>query len=419
MKQIGSENGQMLIMVALCLPVLMGFVALAVDVGVMFHTKRQLQIAADAAAIGAALDYKFNGSLSSAQQAGLNAASTNGVTNGVNGATVAINMPPVDGPNAGVAGLIEAVVTQPNPTFFLSVLNTNSVTIGARAISGSGPGDGCVWALAKSGSDISITGSGTISIPGCEVFDNSDSTNALTLTGSGSLTAKAIGIVGNYSKTGSGSIYPTPVTGTAPVADPLSSLQFPAVNTGGCSSAVSYSDSSAHTIGPGCYNGISNTGSGSLTLTPGNYTINGNFSSTGSGGINFGAGTYIITGSLSISGSGPLNGTGVTFFTQGTTSVSGSSGLNLSAPTSGPDDGLLFFQSRNDTSSITISGSSNMSLQGIIYAPSSALSFSGSGSANIYTDLIVDSVSFTGSTPFTNYSTINSSSVLGKIGLEE
>ncbi len=406
-------------MVALCLPVLMGFLALSVDVGLMFHAKRQMQTAADAAVLAAALDYKFNGSVWSAKQAGQSAATANGVTNGVNGASVAINMPPVAGPSAGASGLIEAIVSQPNHTFFLRVLNSNSVTIGARAVSGSGPGDGCVWALAKSGTDISITGSGVISIPDCEVFDNSDSTNALTLTGSGSLTAKAIGIVGNYRKTGSGSISPKPVTGIAPVSDPLSNLVFPTVNTGGCSAAKSYSDSSPHTLGPGCYNGISLTGSGSLTLTPGNYTINGNLTASGSAGINFGAGQYIVTGNLGVTGSGPLSGSGITFYTQGTTSVTGSSSFNLSAPTSGANSGLLFFQSRSDTNAITVSGSSNMQLQGIIYAPSSALSFNGSGSANIYTDLVVDSVSFTGSTPFKNYSDINSSSVLGRIGLEE
>lgn len=420
MKHLRSEHGQTLIMVAFCLPLLLGFLALAVDVGVLFQAKRQLQTAADAAVLAAALDYKFNGSVSSAQQAGLTAASANYVTNGVNGTTVTIDIPPVNGPFAGSSGHLEAVVTQPHPTFFMRLFGTNSVTIVARAVSGAGAGDGCVWALAKVGDDFSITGSGTISVPGCDIFDNSDSSNALTLTGSGSLTAKAIAIVGNYTRTGSGSISPTPVTGTAPVADPLSNLVFPTVNTSGCSAAQNFTGSTAHQLEPGCYDGISNTGSGSLTLTSGNYTINGSFTSTGSGAVNLGAGQYIVTGNLSLTGSGALTGSGVTFYTEGTTSVTGSSALNLSAPTSGPDSGLLFFQSRSDTNAISITGSSNMNLQGIIYAPDSPLTFTGSGSTNIYTDLVVDSVSFTGSTPFQNYAAINSSSVLGgKIGLQE
>jgi hypothetical protein len=332
---------------------------------------------------------------------------------------VTINIPPARGPSAGAAGLIEAVVSKPTPTLFLRVLESKQFKVAARAVAGSGPGNACVWALANSGTDISITGSGIISIPGCDIFDNSDSSNALTMTGSGSLAAKSIGIVGKYQKTGSGSITPTPVTGIAPVADPLSGLQFPTYSTSGCSAAQNFTGSTPHSLSPGCYNGISVTGSGGLTLTPGSYVINGSLTAGGTGGINFGTGQYIVTGAMSVTGSGPLNGSGVTFYTKGQTTVSGSSALTLSAPTSGPTSGLLFFQSRTDSSAISISGSSNMNLKGIIYAPDSALGFNGSGSTNIYTDLIVDSVSFTGSTSFQNYSAISSSSVLGRIGLSE
>jgi uncharacterized membrane protein len=40
---------------------LMGFLALGVDVGVLFNTKREMQIAADAGATAAALEYLHNG----------------------------------------------------------------------------------------------------------------------------------------------------------------------------------------------------------------------------------------------------------------------------------------------------------------------------------------------------------------------
>ena len=40
--------------VVLCIVVLLGFVALVMDVGVLFYTKRQLQSIADSAALGAA-----------------------------------------------------------------------------------------------------------------------------------------------------------------------------------------------------------------------------------------------------------------------------------------------------------------------------------------------------------------------------
>jgi hypothetical protein len=186
-------------------------------------------------------------------------------------------------------------------------------------------------------------------------------------------------------------------------------------------------------LGPGTYTSISNNG-GTLTLTPGNYiingnlsnnggsmilgagnyTINGNFSNNGNASLTLGAGLYIVTGNVQLTGSGTLSGTGVTFYTEGNTAVSGSSTLNLAAPTSGPYDGILFFQSRSDNQSIQISGSSNMTLEGIIYAPDAALTFSGSSSSTIYTDLVVDSVDFSGSTSFQSYQALNPNGPLAR-----
>jgi len=460
MRTMSDESGQTLIFVALSLTVLMGFMAMAVDVGVLFRAKRNMQIAADAAAVAGALDYEYNASNTSAKAAAAAAATANGVTNGVGGVSVIIHTPPADGPNTGSGGFVEAIVTQPNPTFFMRVFNLSSVTVAARAVAGGATNSGCVWALGLTGTDIPITGSGTISISNCDLFDNSDSSNALTLTGSGSLTAKAIGIVGGYRETGSGRISPTPVTGTAPASDPLSSLQAPTIPsskgsgcknytgqaiTPGCWKNVSFNGSASHSIPAGNYvfngglknsgsgsltlgagnyiinGGLSNTGSGTLALGAGNYTINGNFNTTGSGSLTLGSGLYIVTGNLSLTGSGSLDGTGITFYTEGATSVTGSSSVDISAPTTGTYNGVLFYQARGDTDNIAITGSSNMTLKGIIYAPDADLSFTGSGSSNIYTDLIVDSVSFTGSTSFNDYAALNTSSVLqlGKLSLVE
>jgi Flp pilus assembly protein TadG len=444
MKMRSDESGQVLVLVALSMTLLMGFMALAIDVGVLFRAKRNVQIVADAAAVAGALDFQYNQSATSAKAAAQTAATANGVTNGSNGAVVTINTPPADGPNAGSKGFVEAIVTQPNPTVFAATFaalfhgtSRSKITVAARAVAGGSTNSGCVWALATSGADIALTGSGSISIPTCAIFDDSNSGAALQLTGSGSITAKAIGIVGGYSDVGSGTINPTPVTGTAPASDPLASLVAPPVPTGtgcinytgqaitpGCWNNVSFTGSVNHTIPVGNYvfnGGLSNTGSGTLTLGAGNYTINGNFQDTGSGSVNLGAGLYIVTGNLGLTGSGALNGTGVTFYTEGNTTVTGSSSVDLTAPTSGAYDGVLLFQSRTDNDPIQITGSSAMTLEGIIYAPDAALSFTGSGGTQIYTDLIADSVSFTGSTSFQDYAVLNTTSVLasGKLSLVE
>jgi uncharacterized membrane protein len=53
MEKQDNESGQVMILTALCMTVLLGFLALAVDVALLFRARRNVQITADAAAIGA------------------------------------------------------------------------------------------------------------------------------------------------------------------------------------------------------------------------------------------------------------------------------------------------------------------------------------------------------------------------------
>jgi uncharacterized membrane protein len=66
---------------------MLGFMALALDVGILFRARRITQIAADAAAVAGALDYLYNGSTTSATTAGKSASATNGAT-GIVGASM-------------------------------------------------------------------------------------------------------------------------------------------------------------------------------------------------------------------------------------------------------------------------------------------------------------------------------------------
>ncbi|MGH9591196.1 MAG: pilus assembly protein TadG-related protein [Terracidiphilus sp.] len=455
-----DESGQVLVVTMLCLLVLMGMLGMALDVGWLYRAKREAQIAADAAAVAAALDFKYNGDIGSARTQGRAASASNGITNGVNGAVVNINIPPSYGPNQ-TGGFIEAIVTTPTPTLFMNLFGTSSVRIAGRAVVGAGSGSGCVWALARTGDDISYTGSGGLKAQNCSIYDDSGASNALTLTGSGSITAKSIGISGNYSNVGSGTISPKPVTGMAPAADPLSSLPAPNIPSGSCSGGTYTNNGSTSVTVPsgnctiqntgsgnmivpaGTYTSISNTGSGTLTLDSGNYiitgsltntgsggldlgagnyTIGGNFSSTGSSSISMGSGLYEVGGNLTLTGSGPLAGSGDTFYTQGSTTVTGSSNLSLTAPTSGTYSGVLFFQSRSDSSAVAITGSSSSTIQGIVYAPKAGLTLTGSGNMTVSLDIITDSLTETGSGTVTvkNYSAVvNTSSVLGKMVMVE
>ena len=87
MKNQDNESGQVIILTAIFMAALLGFLALSIDVAMLFRARRNVQIATDAAALGAALDYFYNNSVTTAQTAGAADATRNGITHGVKGAT--------------------------------------------------------------------------------------------------------------------------------------------------------------------------------------------------------------------------------------------------------------------------------------------------------------------------------------------
>ncbi len=370
--------------------------ALALDVGLLFRAKRNLQIVADAAATAGAQNLNYGLSASTAAQA---AATRNGVTNGVDGAVVTVNSPPLAGANTSCATCVEVVVSEPNPTTFVGMITgNNSVTVAARAVGGTSSGKGCVYTLNKTGQDIYDSGSGNISIPSCGIIDDSSSsgsTNAFVNSGSGTITASSVLVVGGYSESHPGSISPTPTTGTIPVSDPLSGLTAPTFNAASCLSDPHVN--STTTIGPAssggtiCYNGLTiSAGSGTVTLNPG---------------------IYVINGKLSLTGAAPVTGTGVTFYLPSNgdqLSMSESGSVTLTAPTSGTYNGILFFQGRSDTTALSITAAGASTLKGIIYAPKATLSLSGSGASAFYTSIVVGAINFTGSLNLQDYALVNS-----------
>jgi Flp pilus assembly protein TadG len=89
MRMKNDERGQVLVITALCIVALIGFIALSVDVGALFYAKRQMQAAADAAATAAAIEYvhsDYVNNLSTAKAAaitaGKNAATANDISFG-------------------------------------------------------------------------------------------------------------------------------------------------------------------------------------------------------------------------------------------------------------------------------------------------------------------------------------------------
>jgi Flp pilus assembly protein TadG len=410
------EHGQILALFGIGLVVLMGFMALAVDVGMLWSDRREMQTAADAAAEAGAVALRQGNNVTTAARdaAGLNSFTNGAVVDG-NSISVAVNNPPTSGPYSGNANYVEAIVEQPQATYFLRALGYNTVDVSTRAVSGYVNGPGCVISLNPSAnSAITVSGSASITAPKCNVVDDSNaSSSALNGSGSASITANAIGVVGGYT---SATYSPTPKTGIAPLPDPLSNLAAPTIGAvpAACNTATraehGYSATGGETINPGVYcGGITVSGGKSLNLSPGLYILYG-------GGLTVSAST--------------LRGTGVSFFNTGTASgntqykainISGGSIANLSAPTSqltgvtgGPWEGILFFQDRGICAGTsfcdaagstsgnqnTVSGASGAAFQGVLYFPNTPVVYSGGSSGTGYTVLIADAITVSGPSSF-------------------
>jgi Flp pilus assembly protein TadG len=393
MQLLNEDSGQSTVIMAICIACVCGLLGLSVDAGLMFRAKRIMQTAADCGAIAGAAELNYRDWFTAAQAA----TAQNGAANGTNGVVVAVNNPPMFGTNQTPA-YVEVIVTRSVPTYFMRIFHVNAMTVAARAVAGLGPSQGCIYTLDTSGSDISLSGSGNLSVPNCGLIVDSTSSNAVRLSGTASIVAKSIGIVGGSSASGSGFLSPAPVTGIAPVSNPLSFLQAPAYNASSCLPAQKVTATA--TLGPTvpggtvCYQGLSNSGSGALTLNPG---------------------VYVITGSFSASGSATITGMGVTIYLagpNGSLSLTGSGALNLTAPTSGPYSGILFFEDPSDTQPMSISGSTGTTLTGIFYAPSAALSLTGSSGAIFNADVVTNTLTISGTGSLNEYMGSNGTSPL-------
>ncbi len=400
-----GSSGQVMVLVAIGLITLMGFAALAVDVGQFWTARRDMQTAADAAAVAGAIALRLNGSAATAADT---ASAANGFSNGNQGVTVTVNNPPSGGQYAGNARYVEVVVSRPEPTYFMRVLGYDTVDVSARSVAASMNGPACVYALDPTASGgLTISGSSSVSLSCGAIVDSNDAT-ALNSNGGATLTAADIGVAGGYSGSG---FSPTPVTNIAPAPDPLSYLAAPTVG------ACDYTN--VH-VG---------TGSGITYLNQGVYC--GGIQVSGNNPVVFNSGTYILDGGgLKVTASkANISGAGVTFYnTQGYSSygpiaLSGSNTAHLSAPTSGTYAGILFFEDRSiptGSKGSTITGSSGSTFDGAIYFSTTAVSYSGSSSSDGYTIIVGDTISVSGNSVLgDNYSSLDNGSPIRSTALYE
>jgi Flp pilus assembly protein TadG len=367
-----DERGNVSVVAALALPLLVGAGGFMVDSGYWYHQRAQLQASADAAASAAATELRRGSTASQVTAAAREAAARNGFDL-VSGSMV-VNTPPGSGPHQGETA-VEVLLNEPMPRFFSRMLTDQPVTGRARAVAlYQTAANACVLALDPSASGaIQVSGSGQLGLSGCDVMANSVASDAVSLKGSGQLSAPCVVSVGGVETTSNLTLTScaAPVTHAPPVGDPFAKVAEPAT-------PVSCNASNGSLLQPGRYcGGLSLRGS--VTLQPG---------------------VYVITdGTLKVNANAVVSGSGVTIYLKGSSNVSmnGNATVNLTAPTTGDYAGILFFGDRTATASSSFNGTAQSSLVGALYLPKQNVSYLGDFTApDGCTQVIADTIDWSG-----------------------
>ena len=413
-----KQAGTIIFLLAVTLMSLMVFMGLAFDASYLYYYKRRMQTAADAGAIAGAQELLRGASgavtASARQDTGLNR-----FTHGTDGVDVSVNNPPTSGPSAGNTSFVEVIISQPRPSWFMRLVGVNSSTVRARAVAGLVGSDACVYTL---NTDVSNPNNGffangtTNSKFACGIVSNAN----FRAVGGGCVDVPAVGYSGDYVNASSSDPNCGPEGGTraVPAVDPMKQ-GYSLPSTAPCDH-TNYKETAAATV----------------TLTPGVYC----------GGIDLGGtlematfmpGTYVLVGGgMRIGSSVRVSGDSVTFFNTipgsqtnkyDPISITSSATVSLRAPTSGPYKALLFWQdprvawSANNGS--IIGGGSGSVFEGILYFPTTDLTYSGNSSTSLtggYTILIAYNLKVAGGSQVNaDFSSIGGVSPLSKAAFTE
>jgi uncharacterized membrane protein len=163
------------------IPVILGVSGLSVDVGSWYANKRVAQAAADAGAIGGALEIlrvnqaRDGSDITEAeiQTIAIQIASLNGYDDDA-GDEIEVNYPPKYGPYAGAEDSVEVIVRRPANVFLARILFAEDVTVAGRAVAAGKFDDTCMWALNKTKKNtIKVSGGAQVDLP-CGMLSNSN-----------------------------------------------------------------------------------------------------------------------------------------------------------------------------------------------------------------------------------------------------
>jgi len=378
MRSREGQTGQILPLIALCLAVLMGFAALAVDVAYLEYRQQAQQTATDAAAAGGAEALLKAGcpNPGAAKSAAYLSASNNGFPNG-GSVTVTPNNPPLTGPfSSNPCAVSVTIASQHVATFFSRLFGfSNGMPESTLAVAEvSATGSGCIFLLSMTtsqnfnGANVSATQCGML------INDTANFSGA-------SVNALNIGYAGMPPNVGGAQFAESSPAPMLPISDPcpdITGCAYLAANPPQTNACGSYN---AHgqtvTLSPGCYN--------SLNLSGANVTLN--------------PGTYVLNGGENLSNA-TITGSGVTIYVtaSGTPPNFNGDTVSLSPPTSGSTSGVLYYQVPSNTNPPNFNGNS-VSFSGLIYCPT-ATGINFNGANGKYLVLVFGAANFNSSAAY-------------------
>lgn len=347
----GCRRGNLTVMTALTFTILLGFAGLAVDTPSWYSEKRQMQTAADAAAMAGAYELsRPEATLADVVAAGRTAAARNGFGDSV---TLSLH-------NGGMA--VRAVVSDTAQSFLSGIFLDTPPTLSASALARRKRASICILSLETEAADaIYLQGASDITSPGCRIYANSTDPAALRLQGAATITSLSTCVVGGFSGNPARTT-PGVDTGCPPAADPLESLEPPTVPAT-CDHVAKIAIGGS-TLQPGTYCGGITAAGGTVTFAPGDYIIK-------NGGLTFGNADVV--------------GDDVFFYLTGSVlgiNAGGNGTIRLTGRRTGPYQGLIFYQDREALPGVlhTFSGNVDKHYEGTIYLPTGDVKFIGNAS---------------------------------------
>ena len=422
-----NKRGNALAIAAACLPLFVGAAGLATDTIQWTLWKRQLQRAADSAAIAGVYDrVSKNGATTN-----LNSTVTHDLSLNLHSFYALTDGNPYCGGKCNIGWPDDTLFQKDQVTVtiaiqqrlaFSSMFMSSPPTITATSTAAAVPvgGDACFHATSKSSKDtgIAISGNAGIEAPTCVMYANPSSTNAAYAKGSSYVKVEAVAAVGGIEQSNNWHVQAYRPYSPA-LADPFINVN-PSSSDMNCATRTvvkggknvieevpldETTDLTAYG-GNNCFSSLSVGSGNTLDLTSYASKIPG-------GAIYIDAGDADIQGNLTCTGCTIVmtnKDTTSTTATIGQFKANASANINITAPGATCDctfKGIAIYQDRRavDVSGKPnlINGNSASLIQGALYFPSQQLNYNGTGNTSaVCTKFVALRLDFTGNSGTTN-----------------